>query len=247
MFDPLARICSLMLIVAFSAAACASAQQCPHEDTNGPSVPSEARTLEGKLVFHDDIRGWFELKLDQPQCGQTSIQLISIDHGWPALEVLRGCHVRSKGTIDFSSTGYYSLDVFQDVREIEPLGACTKQPLFSDFSKARPDKSVNAYRVEMTVNYEPGDHPIVFRVSSAGKELHPWQAYASYFLTGGFVLYGYCGKGFAIDKVFGTPEANPSHFTEQGDPSDAAAFDPESAASAGQKVLHLGYTCTREH
>jgi len=87
--------------------------------------------------------------------------------------------------------------------------------------------------------------PVVFRVTSAGKELQPWQAYASYDLTGGFVLYGHCGDGFVIDKVFGTPEAHPSHFDEPRDPADMAAFDPKSAAASGKKVMHLGYTCVR--
>ena len=92
----------------------------------------------------------------------------------------------------------------------------------------------------MRVDYEPGDHPIIFRVSSKGRELQPWQAYASYTLTGGFVLYGYCGQGFVVDKVFGTPEANPS------DSDEVAAFDPENAAAAGKKNMHLGYTCIRK-
>jgi hypothetical protein len=65
-------------------------------------------------------------------------------------------------------------------------------------------------------------------------------------LTGGFVLYGYRGKGFVVDEVFGTQEANPSHFAERGSPDDAAAFDPESAAAAGKKDLNLGYTCVRK-
>jgi formylglycine-generating enzyme required for sulfatase activity len=39
-------------------------------------VQSEVRALEGQLVFHNDIRRWFELKLDEPQCGQASIQLV---------------------------------------------------------------------------------------------------------------------------------------------------------------------------
>ena len=91
----------------------------------------------------------------------------------------------------------------------------------------------------MHVNYEPGDHPIIFRVSSAGKELQPWQAYASYSLTGGYVLYGYCADGFVVDKVFGTPQAKPTLI-------DTALFDPESAAVSGKTDLHLGYTCVRE-
>ena len=97
----------------------------------------------------------------------------------------------------------------------------------------------------MDIDYEAGDHPIVFRVSSAGKDLRPWQAYASYLLTGGFVLYGLCGKGFVIDQVFGTQEAKPSHSDEPRDSSDMAMFDPESAAAAGQKKLQLGYICVR--
>jgi hypothetical protein len=202
--------------------------------------------LEGKLVFHDDIRKWFELKLDQPQCGQTSIELVRGDRDWTSLQVLRGCRVISKGTIDFSSTGYYSLDTYQAVHQIKPVGTCAQQLPFPDYSKAKPDKSIGGYRVDMYLDYQPGDHPITFRVSSAGKELQPWQAYASYMLTGGFVLYGYCGKGFVVDKVFGTPQANPSHFTESRSPDNAAAFDPESAAASGKKFLHLGYTCVRK-
>ncbi|HEX4602681.1 MAG TPA: hypothetical protein VH724_01700 [Candidatus Angelobacter sp.] len=96
----------------------------------------------------------------------------------------------------------------------------------------------------MDVDYEPGDHPIVFHVSMSGKVLRPWQAYASYMLTGGFVLYGHCGEGFVVDKVFGTLEANPSHFEPRGS-GDMAAFLPENAAASGKKHLRLGYTCVR--
>ncbi len=89
------------------------------------------------------------------------------------------------------------------------------------------------------VYYEPGDHPILFRVTNGGKQLKPWQAYASYLLTGGFVLCGNCANGFAVHKAFGTPEAKPQVIGN-------AAFDPESAAAAGKKILHLSYTCVRE-
>lgn len=143
------------------------------------------------------------------------------------------------GATDFSETGYYSLDVFQDVNQIEPVGACKRQLPFPDYSKTKPDKSVHEYQVDMQVNYEPGDHPIIFHVSSANKELRPWQAYVSYMLTGGFVLYGQCGDGFFVDKAFGTPQANPSAA------DDMATFDPENAAASGKTSLHLGFTCVR--
>jgi hypothetical protein len=202
--------------------------------------------LEGSLIFHDALRKWFELKLDQPQCGQSSIELIPRSRDWVALEVFRGCKVRSSGTIDFSPTGYYSLDTYQSVDKIEPIGVCAQQPPFPDYSKAKPDQSILEYQVDMHVDYEPGDHPIAFCVSNANSELRPWQAYASYLLTGGFVLYGYCGKGFVVDKVFGTPQANPSHFGEPRTSDDAAMFDPESASASGVKKLSLGYTCVRK-
>jgi len=235
-------------LLAFAVAACAAlpalGQQCPH--AGAPGAPSEVRTLRGALVFHDGIRQWFELKLDQPQCGQASIELVRVDGKWSQLEVLRGCQIRSRGTIDLSPTGYYSLDMYQDVEEVASVGACAQQLPFPDYSKAKADKTVPEYRVEMHVNYEAGDHPVLFSVSSAGKELRPWQAYAHYLLTGGFVLYGFCADGFVVDEVFGTPQANPSHLADPRSSDDIAMFDPEGAAAAGKKDLHLGYTCVHQ-
>jgi hypothetical protein len=222
----------------------AFAQECPRSDPAGPGTPSRVRTLEGRLVFHDDIRGYFELKLDRPQCGEGSVQLTADKYA--SLEVFRGCRVSSTGIIDFSPTGYYSLEEFQFVTRIEPAGACSRQAPFPDYSRAKPAPSVRAYRVDMHVDYRPGDHPVEFRITSAGRELRPWQAYASYDLTGGMVLYGHCADGFVIDDVFGTAQARPSHFDEPGTPADMAAFDPENAADAGKRDLRLGYTCVRQ-
>jgi hypothetical protein len=104
-----------------------------------------------------------------------------------------------------------------------------------------PDKAIREYRVDMRVDYGRG-RPILFRVTSAGKELRPWRAYASYLLTGGRILYGQCARGFTVENAFGTPEARPSHYED--DP--VATFDPESAAVAGKTKLDLGYTCVRK-
>jgi len=135
--------------------------------------------------------------------------------------------------------------MFQNVEAIQSVGDCKRQPPLPNSSAARPAKAIRAYRVDMHVNYEPGDHPVEFHVTAAGKELRPSHAYASYFLTGGFVLYGLCGDGFVVDTVFGTPEAHPSHFVGPRSPGDMAMFDPESAASVGKKDMQLGYTCVR--
>jgi hypothetical protein len=202
--------------------------------------------LEGKLIYHDAIRKWFELELDQTQCGQSSVELLRAQGAWTPIEVLRGCRVRSKGRLGLALTGYYSLDVYQDVQEIEPVGECARREPFPDYSHARPDKTIQRYRVQMQMEYDPLNKPIHFRVTSSGKELHPWQAYASYMLTGGFVLYGMCGEGFIVDRVFGTPEASPSHSQGRGEDSDMATFDPEGAADSGKKNLHLVYTCVRQ-
>jgi hypothetical protein len=221
-------------------------QTCPHDSSTGPSTPSQARTLEGKLIFHNNIRGWFELQLDKPQCGSRSIELVFPDLKTKNPEAFRGCRLRSTGTIDIPPTGYYSASLFQDVTKMEAVGRCVLQPPFPDYSHAKPDKQVRAYTVDMHVGYRAGDHPVEFHVRSAGKELSPWPAYASYFLTGGFVLYGHCADGFVIDRVYGTPAARPTHFDEVGAPDDMATFDPESAAVAGKTDLRLGYTCVRD-
>jgi len=197
--------------------------------------------LEGRLLFHDGIRPWFELKLAQPQCGQSSIQLVRSD-GEKPLEVLRGCRIKSQGVLSFRATGYIMLDVYQNVEQIESVGKCVRQAPFPDFSGVKPDKSVHEYRVEMHVN---GSRPIIVTVSEAGHSLRPWQAYASYFLTGVFILSGTCGEGFVVDKVFGTPQANPAHVGEARSSTDEAMFDLDRAAGSGKRDLHLGFTCVR--
>src|ERR1700722_9046628 len=50
-------------------------QVCPANTPDGPPKGSEARALRGKLIYHDSLRQWFELKLDEPECGQSSIEL----------------------------------------------------------------------------------------------------------------------------------------------------------------------------
>lgn len=237
---------SLALAFAICATTRAYAQECPLQPSNGPSTASKVRSLEGQLVFHNDIRGWFELKLNRSECGHASIQLLPTDAKSKSLQVFRGCRIRSSGALAFSPTGYYSADIFQDVEKVEPLGKCVMQRAFPDYSSAKPDKLIRAYTVDMHIDYRPGDHPLEFRVHSGGRELRPWQAYASYMLTGGYVLYGMCADGFVVDKVRGTAAAKPGHFADPDTPDDRAEFDPEGAAAAGTTDLHLGFTCIRE-
>ena len=192
--------------------------------------------LQGRLIFHDRIEKWFELKLDQPQCGETSIELYKQDSN--PLAILRGCRVKSQGTLIFSARG----NIRQLVEQIEAIGRCLHKTPFPDFSNIKPDSAIREYRVEMHLN---GSNAIRFRVSRASKALLPWQAYTSYLLTGGFLLYGSCADGFIVDKVFGTPEAKPAHSEDERGPADQAIFDLETAAELGRKNPDLGFTCVR--
>jgi hypothetical protein len=235
---------ALAFVFVIGGANSAFGQECPRASSTGPNIASQARILEGRLIFHDGIRRWFELQLDRSECGERSIQLVKMADS-KILERHRGCRVRSRGIIDFSPTGYYSLDKFQDVREITQVEVCSLRSLLPNYSNTKPDATVDAYRVDMDVDYRPGDHPIKFQVRTGARKLSPWQAYASYILTGGFVLYGNCGRGFVVDRVFGIPEAHPGHFDDPRTLNDMAMFDPESAAESGKWDLHLGYTCMR--
>ena len=227
------------------AAVSATGQEHPQTNATAPDCWSEARTLEGKLIFHDGIRQWIELRLDKPQCGQTSIEIFPWNS--PQLQILRGCRVRSTGSLGGAASGYYTLDVNQTPYKIEPIGKCDLKAPFADYSNARPDKAIRAYRVEMHINAGLRDLPIRVSVSSSGKELRPWQAYASYFLTGGWVLYGNCGKGFVVDRVYGSREVGPSHLDYPRTPGDMATFfPPEKPVVSGVKDLNLGYSCIRE-
>jgi hypothetical protein len=223
----------------------ACAQECPQIDANGDSSESEIRTLRGLLIFHDGVRQWFELRMDRPECGDRSIQLMKSDDKSRSIEVLRGCHVVSTGRIAFSPTGYYSLNTFQNVEKIAPEASCVRQKPLPDAVDAKPDKLIRAYTVNMHLYDGAADQPIIFHVWGAGRELRPWQAYVSYLLTGGRVLYGHCAEGFVVDKIFGPKEADPMHFLDPKTPGDMAAFNPEGAAAMGKRDLHLGYTCIR--
>ncbi len=161
------------------------------------------------------------------------------------LQVLRGCHIRSSGEIERATTGYDPVDFLQDAKNIQQDGVCRQKPPFRDYSGMSPDDRIRAYRVSFDVNLRAGDHPVRFHVRSMGRVLQPSQVYASYLLTSLSILYGGCGKGFAVARVFGTTEAEPGHFDDPGASDDMAEFVPLNAKRAGKLDLHLGYTCIR--
>lgn len=213
-----------------------SVQDC-QTSTNGAPFVSSVRELDGQLVFHDDLRQWFELKLNSPVCGEKSIELITGDKGWSALQVLRGCPVKSSGQINISETGYYSLNLYQNVSDIRPTSACKRMQPFPDYSKRRPEASLRNYHVIMRLHYQT-DGPLDVEVANGHRPLRPWQIYSSYSLTGDFGYYAFCGKGFVAEKPHGTPEGKP--WVLDG----YIAFDPESVPK-GVDPIFLKYDCRR--
>jgi hypothetical protein len=92
----------------------------------------------------------------------------------------------------------------------------------------------------MRINYQARGGHIVVTAESDGRILTPWQAYASYWLTGGYVFYAYCADGFDLTHFVGTPETKPWLV------DNYIAMDPEGAAQKHVTRLRLDYTCRRE-
>jgi len=222
------------------------AQPCPKENPNGPSFESESRTLTGKVVFHDEIRQWFGLQLVTPICGLQEIQLLQGGGAFEVdesnaqeIETYRGCKVTVQGPLGIPGTGYYSANLYQNVDKITPSPGCILKPPFPDYSKARPSPSIHSYRVYMRIDYATRGGHIVIAAQSGNKPLTPWQTYARYTLTGGYVFYAYCADGFEITHFTGTPAAKPWLIDKE------IAMDPETAASRHINHLRLDYVCRR--
>ena len=222
------------------------AQNCPKENPSGPSVDSATRVVHGVLVLHNGLRVWMELLPDTPVCGFRSVQLLGGEGGAfevdgndsRRLQVFRGCNATVHGTLGLPGTGYYSAPIYLNVQMIEPAPGCIRKPLLPYYSHIKPAPDVRQYRVLMSVHYR-GDGSVNATIQSGNRTLRPWQAYASYSLTGEFVLYGYCATGFVASRVSGTPAAKPWLIDTY------VAMDPDSAAAKGVWNTSLRYTCTR--
>lgn len=230
----------VLLIVFVSSTLIAKSQDCPKEDPKGPSIPSEVRQLSGVVEYHDNIRQWTSLSLAKPVCGTHKIQLLDDDVGATAtISRFRGCRVQVTGKLDTPSTGYYSESLFFLVDSIRPTGNCAiKQSLPLQFTGG-PASELDRYHVAMRIDYRPDGGHVLMSAYARGRSLRPWQRYASYYVTGLFGFYAYCGDGFTLEKLKGNPEAHPWIL------DGYAAFDPESAAQKGVRILHISYICKR--
>jgi hypothetical protein len=229
-----------IVVVALSSQSKAFAQDCPKNDPNGPSIPSSVQQFEGFVEYHDSIRQWSDLRLHSPVCGSRKIQLLDDDVGnTAAISRYRNCRVRVSGKLDIPGTVYYSESLFLVVESVRSIGVCVlKRSLPVQFSGS-PGSNTNRYRVTMRIDYRPHGGPVAVTVRSGYKSLTPWQKYASYMLTGGFVFYGRCADDFSMSNVSATREAY------LGVTDDVAALDPETAAIKHVRILHLSFTCSR--
>jgi hypothetical protein len=237
------RAALLIAILSLAITHPANAQSCPEGNPNGPNIDSASQILSGKIIFHNDLRQWFELRLDAPVCGETTVQLLP-DQEHESLgrtiQTLRGCRASVHGALGLPETGYYSAEIYQKVDEIEPAHDCKKQPPFPDYSKLKPSRSLRVYRVSMWFDYGTPDSPLHVTISDGIHTLQPWQPYASYWLTGGFGLYVYCADEFAVSNFNATPEANPWLIDNQ------IALDPETAAEKRVHRIEINFTCRRD-
>ncbi|MES2391667.1 MAG: hypothetical protein V4555_08505 [Acidobacteriota bacterium] len=220
------------------------AQDCPRADPAGPLIDSAPQTLQGTLRYHDDLRQWFALEVARPICGKKIIELVDTDGAFApthakGFAIARGCAVTVRGPLGIPGTGYYSAELYMDVKSLKLDNDCQPKPPFPDYSQERIDPQLRLYRVIMHTDYRPGDHPLTAEIRTGQRRLTPWQAYASYYFTGGFVLYGYCHDGFDMSHIAGTRAGKPWLV------DNYVAFDPESAAVAGVHQLTLEYTCRR--
>jgi hypothetical protein len=219
-------------------------QSCPSENPGGPLKESAPQTVHGLVVLHEGIRTWVELQPDRRVCEQKSIQLLDggggsfeVDEGNSRhIETLRGCRITAHGRLGIPSTGYYSAELYMNVEKVQEDAGCVRQGLLPDYSHARPPKTLRRYRVVMHVHYRD-EGKVTAEIISGKRTYTPWQAYASYMLTGGFSFYGYCAEGFVMTGLSGTPEAKPWLIDTY------AAMDPETAATKGVWDITLRYSC----
>jgi len=231
-------ICSLL------GASAVSAQACPTEDNNGVE-PLHPVTLHGRIIYHDALRQWFGFRPDKPICGQTEVQIsanpgqiVRLSNGRHArMEELRNCMASVTGPLFITPTGYYSSALEQVLGYIHPDRSCVRQSRFPDPSHAIPDPRIRSYHVTYAVSHR-GEGSIHPTVTQGGRQLKPWEAYTHSWLTGSFVLYGYCANSYEISHISGSPEANPDRFYEMA----AIDADPEKKV----EPILMTFTCTRK-
>jgi hypothetical protein len=122
-------------------------QTCPGHSEHGLDNAQRPSVLHGILLVHDEIRKWIGLKLDQPACGQTEVQLVFSKAGaWREAEALRGCIVTATGKLYDSPTGYYSTGIAVSNAALKPDPSCRPSPVREDPRSSHPTKCEGVLR-----------------------------------------------------------------------------------------------------
>lgn len=188
------------------------AQACPTEDSRGPHDATVPSMLHGTLIYHDELRIWLGLKLDQPACGETEIQLIfDTSEAYRKADSLRNCGVTATGKLFLAYTAYYSARMAIGDPRLVPDDSCHPLPIEPDLSKAPVSPNLQTYYVSITIDTRGKGHTAA-RVSAdpdAQTSLTPWQAYAHYWLNGAADLAWFgCREGFSPGDVVHRPQSS---------------------------------------
>jgi hypothetical protein len=194
-------------IALLGAATAARAQSCPKDNPSSVDIAPEASTLHGTVVYHDELREWLGLRLDQSACGEDEIQLEFTDksgNGFRRAVALRNCGVTAKGKLYNSPSGYYSTGVAMNDPPLVPDASCQPFPVKRDPATFYVPDELKLVHATITVDYRNRGHVDVKTWYEAKKEqiqLKPWQTYINYFLTGGGdTMWISCRKYFRMDK-----------------------------------------------
>jgi hypothetical protein len=198
-------------------------QSCPQGDAGEAVQPS---TLRGTIAYHNDLRGWIGLKLQEPACGQHELQLVFFDGDqFRLVKALSGCKVTATGKIYEGLTGYYSAHFAIQNPEIKPDSLCRSSAVEPDLYAQPIAPGVNAWRATITVDYR-GKGQINVNVQTLDKSprtLTPWQPYVHYMLTGGAdVIWFSCRAGFRMSDIVVSPASEISSLDEADETKGAS-------------------------
>ena len=112
---------ALIAVLCLAAVRSAKAQSCPMDSQPGPARPSVSRMLSGKVVYHDEIRKWFELSLDAPVCGEKKLQLL-VDQRWIAIASRCGCNIAPEEGTSISRSALRTTTFFVPGKPMHTIG-----------------------------------------------------------------------------------------------------------------------------
>lgn len=243
--------CALLCIaVTFSMGSARSrAQLCPPGDGRTVDAPKPA-TLHGRLVFHDNTRGWLGLKLEHPVCGQREIEIaFSSQHGWRYARSLAGCEVSAEGKLSESVTAYYSTSLNLFDPKLQPGADCHPDTALSYPDVVIPAK-VSHYRVTVWIDVKD-QKPLRGEIVDLQRHVAlpgSWRYYAQVSMNGEEDLDLSCHDGFGLISFRSRPGSASSLFTPGTARLHSGELGPSwlsieckragSAASASSHVPH---------